>query len=145
MVNSLKYATTIPAQTDKRSTDKIKHDMILKKDKKKKENKDVALPLACIIFTVKTMILTCKEEYSFFVQNKIQTTTNVLCCLCQRVYDQLFFPVICMSSHIFAKKKFSKSFNNHSIHSALELVVDCRSFCVHFIVLFIVDKFCICK
>lgn len=90
MVNSLKYATTIPAQTDKRSADKIKHDMILKKDKKT-ENKDVALPLACIIFTVKTMILTCKEEYSFFVQNKIQTTTTLLCCLCQRVYDQLFF------------------------------------------------------
>lgn len=89
MVTSLNYATTIPAliQT-KRPTNKIKHDMIKKKTKKK-ENKDVALPLACIIFTVKTMILTCKEEYSFFVQNKIQTA-NLLYCLCQRVDDQLF-------------------------------------------------------
>lgn len=73
----------------KRSTDGIKHDMI-KKEKEKKENKDVALTLACIIFTVKTMTLTCKEEYSFFVKNKIQTT-NLLYCLCQCVYDQLLF------------------------------------------------------
>lgn len=68
--------------TDKWSTDKIKHDIIKKKD--------VALTLACIIFTVKTMILTCKEEYSFFVKNKIPTT-NLLYRLCQCVYDQLFF------------------------------------------------------
>lgn len=76
-------------------------------EKKKKENKDVALTLACIIFTVKTMILTCKEEYSFFVKNKIPTT-NLLYRLCQCFYDFFFlFSVTCMSSHIFAKRKFS--------------------------------------
>lgn len=63
-------------------------------NEKKKENKDVALTLACIIFTVKTMILTCKEEYSFFVKNKIPTT-NLLYRLCQCVYDQHFFPFFC--------------------------------------------------
>lgn len=108
----------------KRSTERIKHDMI-----KKKENKDVALTLACIIFTVKTMILTCKEEYSFFVKNKIQPT-NLLYCLCQCVYDQLFFffSVTCMSSHIFAKGRSSEFLTIRSVQR-FNLW---WSFCVHF-------------
>lgn len=111
---SLNYAKTTPALTQKKwSTDKIKHDIM----EKKKENKDVALTLACIIFTVKTMILTCKEEYSFFVKNKIPTT-NLLFRLCQCVYDQhffSFFSVTCMSSHIFARRKFSKFLTIRSV------------------------------
>lgn len=107
--------------TDKRSTDKTKHDIM----KKKKENKDVALTLACIIFTVKTMILTCKEEYSFFVKNKIPTT-NLLYRLCQCVYDQLFFlpfSVTCMSSHIFARRKFFDFLTIRSVLTCGELLI----------------------
>lgn len=73
--------------TDKQSTDKIKHDMI--KKRKKKQNKDVALPLACIIFTVKTMILTCKEEYSSLYKTKYKQQICYIACV--NVYMISFF------------------------------------------------------
>lgn len=36
-----------------------------------KNNGEVALTLACIISPVKTMMLACKEDSPFFVQNEI--------------------------------------------------------------------------
>lgn len=69
LVNSLNYAMTTNSNQniDEWSTDKIEHDFMLLF----KNNREVALTLAWIISTVKTMMLACKEDSPFFVQNEI--------------------------------------------------------------------------
>lgn len=68
--NSLDYANTnSKLSRNKRSPDKNKtwnNYILFFKNKRK-----VALTLACIISTVKTMMLTCKDDSPFFVQNEI--------------------------------------------------------------------------
>lgn len=65
-----------------------------------KNNKEVALTLACIISTVKTMMLACKEDYPFFVQNEIYQKQQQICYLARvNVYMISFFCNLYEPSH----------------------------------------------
>lgn len=72
-----------------------------------KNNKEVALTLACIISTVKTMMLACKEDDPFFVQNEIYQKQGQICYLARVNVYMISFSVTCMNPHVFAKKIFS--------------------------------------
>lgn len=56
-----------------------------------KNKKEVALTLACIISTVKTMMLACKEDHPFFVKNEIYQKQHVCYLACVNVYMNSFF------------------------------------------------------